>query len=102
MVKPGQNVNLIVNFKNTGDEWHRFIIGATFRHVATNKDYDIELNNQAQGVGSEDETSFSWLIPANAPKGNYSVIAAVWEGETDGVPFNRLDDDVIPNAFNVE
>ncbi len=102
MVKPGQFVDLRITFKNTGDESHRFIIGATFRHIATEEDFDVELNNQSQGVGSEDTLSFTWTIPANAPKGSYSVIGAVWEGETDGVPFNRLDDDVIANAFNVE
>ena len=102
MAKPGENINLKVTIKNTGDEWHRFIVGATFRHVATNKDYDLDLFKQSQGVGSEDETSFNWTVEENAPKGFYSAIAAVWEGETDGVPFNRLNDDVIPNAFNVE
>ena len=102
MVKPGENVNLRITIKNTGDESHRFFVGATFRHIKTNKDFDLDVFKAQQGPGSEDETSFNWTVTENAPKGAYSVIGAVWENFDDEVLSSRLDDDVIPNAFIVE
>ena len=102
MVKPGQEVKVKVTIDNTGTEAHTFPIGVTIRHIATEKDYDLPLQNEFEttGPGTGSET-FAWKIPSNAPKGPYSVIAAVWKSRDNATPSGRLDDDVVPNAFTI-
>jgi len=101
MVKEGQTVTATVTVKNTGTESHTFPVGFTIRHVSTGRDYDLPLQSLTLGVGSTSSRGFSWTVPSGAPKGYYSMIAAVWTSQSGGVPSGRLDDSVVANAFSV-
>ena len=99
---PGDRVRPRISWKNTGTEGHTFILGCTIRHGPTNTDYDLPLETDFVGDGNLDDKKFEWwVVPSNAPKGMYAIIGAVWERESNGIPQNRLDDEVIANAFEV-
>ena len=101
MVKRGQEIRVFVEATNIGDVLHTFEVGMTMRHIETGRDFDIPLKSLELGVNTLDNVGMFWTVPEDAPDGNYSVISAIWEGETNGIPFNRLDDEVNPNAFIV-
>ena len=101
-LRTGDRVRAKIAWKNTGSERHRFILGYTIRHIDSKKDYDLPLEKDSTSAGKrDDKKSDWWTIPITAPKGKYSIISAVWEGEKNGIPFNRLDDEVIANAFKI-
>ena len=103
MVRENEIVEVKVSIENTGTESNTFEIGMTMRHIATNRDFDLPLQSEFEGPGSSPGSeTFKWQVPGNAPKGDYTIITAVWEGENNGVPFNRLDDRVLSRAFNVQ
>ena len=98
----GDTIKTNVAIATSSEEKHTFQIGSTIRHISSSKDYDLPLIAKARTGESNASASFNWIIPSGAPKGNYSIIVAVWEGETNGVPFGRLKDKVIANAFEVK
>ncbi len=101
-LRPGDRVRAQIRWKNTGSARHEFTLGYTIRHISSRKDYDLALETDATSAGSSDsKKSDWWTVPSNAPKGKYSIISAVWEGQSRGTPFNRLDDEVIANAFEI-
>ena len=102
MVRRGEEVRIKTTIENTGDETHTFQIGFTMRHVDTGQDFNLPLQSERESPGGRGDETAVWIIPENAPLGNYAIISAVWEGEENGVPFNRLDDRTVPNAFIVE
>ena len=103
MAREGDTIKVKVSIENIGTESNTFEIGMTMRHIDTNTDFDLPLQSEFESPGSSPGSeTFNWEVPDNAPKGNYTIITAVWEGENNGVPFNRLDDRFIQNAFIVE
>lgn len=102
MVLEGQEISVKVTINNTGSVSHEFPIGMTIRHIATNQDFNLPLQLRRVAVGNNGFKTFNWIVPSGAPKGLYSIISAVWEGEENGIPFNRLDDWVSANAFAVQ
>jgi len=101
-LKAGDKVRVIIAWKNTGSESHKFVLGCSIRPPSGHSDYDLPLEKDTTAAGKTDDNKFDWWkVPSNAPKGTYAIIGAVWEGESGGTPFNRLDDEVIANAFEV-
>ena len=93
-IRVGDRVRSEIAWKNTGTDSHKFTLGWTIRHVASEKDFDLALETDSTSAGkSDDKKSDWWTVPMTAPKGNYSIIGAVWAGQSRGVPFDRLDDD---------
>ena len=101
MVVKGQTVKATVTVKNTGTQSFTFGVGFTIRHVATSKDYDLPLQSLSLGVRNTGSKTFSWTVPSAAPTGFYSMIAAVWKKTANLTDADRLDDEVVPNAFSV-
>ena len=101
MVKVGDTIGVQLSISTSSEERHRFFIGTTIRHVDSNLDFDLPLKNFVRGGESGLAVTFKWLVPSNAPKGNYSVISAVWENASNGIPSSRLTDRTVPNAFEL-
>jgi len=101
MVVTGQTVKATVTVKNTGNKSRTFPVGFTIRHVATSKDYDLPFQSLSLSAGSSSSKTFSWTVPSDAPKGYYSMITAVWEKVSNNLGVNRLDDEVVANAFSI-
>lgn len=102
MVNVGQKIQVKTTFKNTGTVRHKFPVGLTFRHVATNTDIDIPFEYQTENAGNSGTVTFNWNVTSAAPKGPYTVITAVWESVQNNLGVNRLDDEIIPNAFSID
>ena len=98
----GDRIQVNVSIAANVPDSHAFKIGSTIRHISTNQDFDLPLQSKTNQGERFFQPSFDWIIPSNAPLGAYSVIIAVWENASAGIPSGRLDDETIPNAFNLE
>ena len=102
MARIGDTVKVNSSIATHSNERHEFFAGLTFRHIDSNKDFDLPLQSKITQGDAFFQPSFLWEIPSNAPMGAYSIIHAVWENAVSGVPSGRLVDRVIPNAFSVQ
>ena len=99
MVLEGQQITVKIDFLSKTPGRFNFTFGTTIRHIITGQDFDLPLIQKEEDFQEQGTATFFWTIPPEAPKGSYSVISAIWEGESNGIPFTRLDDEVAPNAF---
>jgi uncharacterized membrane protein len=102
--KPGDEVGATVTVENTGDSTHTFFVG----YSAIGPDGEYYDNDGQTGrtvtlsPGESDRVYVSWTVEADAPLGEYGVVASVWEESDRDNLDNRLDERTKSNAFTVE
>ena len=102
MVKVGETVQVNMSIAANVPDSHSFTLGSTIRHISSERDFDLPLDSTTLRGSDTGNGTFFWIVPNDAPTGPSSIIAAIWEGVTNGLPFNILDDSVLANAFSIE
>ena len=90
-VRPGDEINVKVEYKNTGDEKHTFFIEVYLRHISTGTRYYAKWKSDSVPKGDVDDSKFHIDVASDWKKGQYSLSADIYEFADENHVWGQLD-----------